>query len=406
MLSYMNFVFFLVFFVLTVTGNYGEENPRTSSKPLTEMRTCDIIRFYGYPCEIHHVTTKDGYILELHRVPHNKTTGKASKGVAFLQHGIIDSSFTWVANPPDQSLAYILADDGFDVWLGNSRGNTYSKKHTILTPADDKFWQYSIDEFAKYDIPASIDYVLETTNERQLRYIGHSQGTAIAFAAFSSNPSLARKIKLMVALAPISHVAHMKGLIALISKGSWIATQMLKYLGTKDFLPPSWIVKKIAALICHGPARLLCGSVLILITGFDTSNLMDERLKIYLSHTPAGTSVKDILHFSQLVKSDKFQMYDYGWNGNMHKYLQPFPPEYNLHDVNVPVSLFVGENDWLATEQDISSHLRRELPDLVYDENIPSWNHMDFVWGKQAKTVLYPNVLKLMNGHKPDTSRK
>ena len=38
--------------------------------------------------------------------------------------------------------AYVLADFGYDVWLTNARGNTYSRTHTNLTPDDKEFWMF------------------------------------------------------------------------------------------------------------------------------------------------------------------------------------------------------------------------------------------------------------------------
>lgn len=97
--------------------------------------------------------------------------------------------------------------------MGNARGNVYSRKHILYDPdgsrADrERFWKFSWHEIGIIDVPAMIDYVLLTTKQPNLFYIGHSQGTTVFFVMMSERPEYNSKIKLMHALAPVGYMDH------------------------------------------------------------------------------------------------------------------------------------------------------------------------------------------------------
>ena len=75
----------------------------------------------------------------------------------------------------------------------------------------------SFDEHSQKDLPAMIDYVLKVTNQSDLFYVGHSQGTIMGFAGFTFNQTLASHIRAFFAFAPVATVKHIQGVFRVIA---------------------------------------------------------------------------------------------------------------------------------------------------------------------------------------------
>jgi len=386
-----------IFFFLEVCAVRAGIISSIKNDPETAMPVPDIIRFNGYPAEVHEVTTKDGYILEIHRIPHGKEKPhSANRPVFFLQHGLLCSSADWVVNPVNSSLAFLLADAGFDVWLGNSRGNTYAKKHATLPVDSDEFWKFSWDDMAAKDIPAVIEYIKQQTGVEQLHYAGHSQGTMIAFAGFSQNQELAKSIKKFYGLAPVAYLGNMESPLKYLASVTPELEFIFDVFGVRDFMPQNWIITWLASHLCtKSVLKDICANVVFVICGYDKPQMNETRLDVYMTHSPAGTSVQNVVHYAQAYKSAAFQMYDWGKEENLKRYNQTTPPQYDLSNFHVPSTLYYGGNDWLADSQDVH-RLFDSLPKGVLHSKsfIKSWMHLDFIWGMDAPTEVYDDLIR------------
>jgi len=86
--------------------------------------------------------------------------------VIFWQHGLVDSSDggTLLDGETESPVLY-FANKGYDVWIGNSRGNRYSKNniHYANNSRNFDFWNFTFQDMGRYDVPANFEYVLNKT---------------------------------------------------------------------------------------------------------------------------------------------------------------------------------------------------------------------------------------------------
>lgn len=340
----------------------------------------------GYPVQLHQVVTEDGFKLNMFRIQKQGTQIRNGLPVVMLQHGIDSSSLAWVTNGPTDSFAFILANAGYDVWLGNNRGNRFSREHISLKPWEKAFWAWSFQQMAQYDVPAAFKKIRETTGAQKITYVGHSQGTTQMFAALAdkdTNYKIAPYLEAFHAFAPVLFLTNTKIAPLQLAKKlehtfqSAINLLHLHHfsLGKCDF-DPNLITKY----------QKECSSKQCNFDWMTDPNANTINYQTYgysENSSPGGYSTQCLVHFAQLIAQNRqapyFSKYDYGsYEENKKHYGQNIPPLYDLGLIRSKVFLYMGESDQLADSTDVKM-IPANLPNAqVKLTPVPRWGHCVF----------------------------
>ncbi|XP_046665250.1 lipase 1-like isoform X2 [Homalodisca vitripennis] len=336
----------------------------TLSTDTEKMDTMELIETHGFVSQQHQVITEDGYVLTLHRIM--RQSGPRRPPV-LLQHGILCSSACWVLRGTQKELAIMLVEAGYDVWLGNVRGNTYCKSHLRLDNTMEKFWNYSFHEMGNYDVPAMIDYILAESGQDQLFYVGHSMGTTMFYVMCACRPQ-------------------------------YNAKNLLTQHRIYEVVPTEPWLSSIEANLCRdgSPFQTFCVEIAFAIIGRDYTQFNKSMLPMIVEHM-SSTNPRTLAHYGQLINSGRFQWYNWGPEENLAVYGSREPPDYDLSLITAPVSLHYSTNDPLSFEKDVKN-LAARLPNVIGVFKVPNehFNHIDFLLGTDADSLLYKDIVHLM----------
>lgn len=419
--------------------------------------------------EVHHVVTKDNYILTLHRVinPMIPTELRHKLKPILLQHGLFTSSYNFLIasdknsdrprfDPRDlgrtvplnpfsrhpyfswqsilenindfvfaklgltqstdyqqgphvsQSLAFELANQGYDVWMSNSRGSTYSLNHTHYNPKLDwRYWDFSFHEMALYDLPATISYILNKRQRASLSYIGHSQGNLIMFILQSIHPEWAQKVKPFIAMAPIAFIpdvyfGSMRAIINLISP--FVTPRSLNERVKGQLLPKSDLTAGALDLVCVPKAsEPICQVILTLILGDNLKRANHSLTGVIGHHIPEGTSILNILHFGQMIVSGEFRTFDFGPMQNIRRYGTPVNPFYPIKNIRSPdISFIQGSTDTLATIKNVAITKSMLNVPLMDEYMVPDivWGHSDYMYANGAGRLANAHMIGICDRYR------
>eukprot|EP00026_Physarum_polycephalum_P005701 Phypoly_transcript_05736.p1 GENE.Phypoly_transcript_05736~~Phypoly_transcript_05736.p1 ORF type:complete len:435 (+),score=42.98 Phypoly_transcript_05736:442-1746(+) len=389
----------LVFRIIPVP--WKDDSAPKGEDPNCERGTIEYIFSRGHQAEEHFVTTPDGYVLGLHRIPTSRINDGADEieprhlRPVLILHGFMHSSeaFT-IRQCTSDSLPLVLNKAGYDVWLGNNRGNKYSHKHISKKPQSDDYWNFSLDDMARFDLPSMIDYILYQTGAPSLTLIGFSQGTAQGFA-YLSQKGLSSKVNLFVPLAP---VIIPRGFANPVVDTLARARPDFIFLlfGRRQLLPSTLFWRN---NLSRAAFVQLIDLALEFLFGWDTACLSEKEKPLLYSHIYAHASVKTVVHWFQIIQTRKFQMFDDYKSSNVSSYgSEAYPgyvlPSYQTGQIKTPIAVFCGGRDTLPNNPELLASLPQNQ--MVQVHMIDKYEHLDFMWANDVAEILYPNILTLL----------
>lgn len=381
------------------------------------------------------MTTEDGYIISIFRIPysHNLQNQDVKRPIAFLQHGLFGSSDVWPSLGPNDALPFLLSDAGYDVWLGNARGNRYSKNHTTLSLKHPNFWRFSWHEIGYFDIAAAIDYTLSTENGKGqdgIHYVGHSQGTTVMFVLPSMRPEYNAKIKTAHLLAPVAFMHNMDDfMVNTLSPTLGFNNIYSKLFGSQELLPHNDFVLAFFYNVCLPKSPVLsifcsddekeetvvergrtnsvgCTDKLSMSNTFNF-NLFFYSLKtansVISGVMPAGISTDQVLHYLQEHQSTHFRQFDFGTTKNLIVYGSEEPADYPTENITAEMHLWYSDNDEMAAVEDVLQ-VAATLPNKVmHHMEDPLWDHGDFANNWEVRKYINDPIIAIMNEYEART---
>lgn len=457
--------------------NFGQDWQHVSAKILdhsndeaAELNTHGLLTRAGFDYENHYCLADDGYVTQLIRIV-NPLADKSKLRIApiLLVHGQTSNSRNFVMQsnsqhrpmrwPPradpskpsgglnlgalleesqtssyqgpqssNRSLALMLANNGYDVWLATTRGadqhnrgylkgiwrrtlkKGFNRLKANMTGFFDKlleerskrrnYWAFTLDDQIEYELPSQIAVVLNVTGAPKITLMGYSNSALTTLSMLSIRQDIGKLVDTYIGIAPVLYYNNISGWF------KWFIEDFVE-LFPKNLDADLFISDKLANFVrrimirgCHNlPARYtICKFFLDLL--FGASPRFQTNLEPpFFGHLVWPTSWRSMAQHVQHIKSHKMAKFDYGPELNKQYYGTAVPPEYSLEKVNPDIKIgFVSgvEDCWAnqATLDEARNRLPRK-PD--FDLVLKDYNHLDLTAAFEVDIKVNIPIMNFVN---------
>lgn len=378
---------------------------------------------------MHEALADDGYITMVTRIINPKADPRyLRKPPVILTHGgTVDTSIYLISSSKqhfpelwprpieegpirswNRSLAFVLANNGFDVWLAETRGsNEMNKRHikskaflsilkgknmrknmTTAEMIDEvtrkwNYWDFSQDDIIAHEYKSHIDTVMKISGCNEVSLVSFSLSTPTALAFVSTRPDYARKIRGFISIAPIVTGRGFSNILKFVLE--YMCPMIPDTLGTVLWSDLVLSTPVRLLLLALGKSKTLRYSLIKVFVNlfFGESCKWQTLIELNtLGHMMRDLSFREAKQLCQQTAKNRLQKFDYGPVKNLFLYNSTSPPMYDLSNLQLSSWIVVsGETDAIANNDNYEDLYNQVNPKPSARLLIPGYNHLDIVSG-------------------------
>jgi cholesterol oxidase len=331
--------------------------------------------------EVHFFPTEDNVQLRLTRYR------GGAKGPVMLSPGYGTSTLAFTIDTVDTNLPEYLFANGYDVWLFDYRASPELASSRT---------QFTLDDIATKDYPAAVAQVRQVTGAANIQVVVHCIGSMTFLMSMLSGrlQGVRSAVCSQLGFFPLSPPENQ--LKAAFNVGSFLQALGIDSV-TTDFNPDDWkdiLADALLKLNVNGPPcnSAVCRRIWLIYGAVYKHDQLNDATHNAIHEMFGVGNISTFNHILLMIR--KGQIVDKDGND---VYLP------NIGRLNIPIAWLQGAENGLflpeGTERDLDLLSQKNAPELYVRIVIPNYGHMDCFTGKDAATIVYPEILGQLEAH-------